>query len=560
LLLQAKGSLAETSLRSLLESAQTERATGTLNVRSDGTHAATLYFLFGHLFHATGDGSNGDEAVVSALSWNGGEFDFDARAKLPADETVKASIPELLDRASHESPGAVPQQPQPYMPPAPQPQYQAPAPAPASQQPPAQYQPAVAPPPAPQARQQPAGWTPPGYQAPPAGPAPGPLQLEQPPPSGDQAVRFRPTPKHGREPIPVPHGQVVYDSLKSSFVDFPRLITTLEREGYTGYVRLLTDRASGLIFFREGQALECVYDRGDQPTVELATRGLSNFFEDVSNGSGVLDVVSLSPQLVDGLYQLTTADPVYTELYASWVDPRALLEFLASRRLSGTVMVQSKGGIGVIILASGDLAGAYTSESREISDSAEGVLSLCDDPEAMVEVKATDEIRHQQLDVEQVIGPRRGPAAIAQQQNAGQARPPAFSTAAAGGVQRQQSLPSVQTPQPQPQQPVPYAQPQQGAMAQQAAITRASARPMGRTATQADWEGILADLQQYTDEALGNRSRKVKDLLAGADRSQEGIESAIDQIPQISILFVDAARLEQLSGELRQRLNSHLGR
>jgi hypothetical protein len=83
---------------------------------------------------------------------------------------------------------------------------------------------------------------------------------------------------------------------------------------------------------------------------------------------------------------------------------------------------------------------------------------------------------------------------------------------------------------------------------------------MGRTATQADWEGILADLQQYTDEALGNRSRKVKDLLAGADRSQEGIESAIDQIPQISILFVDAARLEQLSGELRQRLNSHLGR
>ena len=551
--MQAKGSLAETSLRSLLESAQTERATGTLNVRSDGTHAATLYFLFGHLFHATGDGSNGDEAVVSALSWNGGEFDFDARAKLPADETVKASIPELLDRATHDSPGVAPQQPQPYMPPAPQAQYQAPAP-PTQQQ---QYQPAMSPPP----RQQPGGWTPPAYQAPPAAAAPSPLQMEQQAPSGEQAVRFRPTPKHGREPIPVPHGQVVYDSLKSSFVDFPRLITTLEREGYTGYVRLLTDRASGLIFFREGQALECVYDRGDQPTVELAARGLTNFFEDVSNGSGVLDVVSLSPQLVDGLYQLTTADPVYTELYASWVDPRALLEFLASRRLSGTVMVQSKAGIGVIILASGDLAGAYTSESREISDSAEGVLSLCDDPEAMVEVKATDEIRHQQLDVEQVIGPRRGPAAIAQQQNAGQPRPPAFSTAAAGGgVQRQQSLPSVQTPQSQPQQPAAYSQPQQGAMPQQAAITRAGARPMGRTATQADWEGILADLQQYTDEALGNRSRKVKDLLAGSDRSQEGIEAAIDQIPQISILFVDAARLEQLSGELRQRLNSHLGR
>jgi hypothetical protein len=73
-----------------------------------------------------------------------------------------------------------------------------------------------------------------------------------------------------------------------------------------------------------------------------------------------------------------------------------------------------------------------------------------------------------------------------------------------------------------------------------------------------DWEGIVADLQQATDEALGNRSRKVKDILASADRTPSGIESAIDQIPQISILFVDTARLESLANELRARLYSHL--
>src|SRR5262249_6721686 len=58
--------------------------------------------------------------------------------------------------------------------------------------------------------------------------------------------RQRPKLRHGRESVPVPAGQTMYESLKTSFVDFPRLITTLEREGHTGYVRLLTENANGL--------------------------------------------------------------------------------------------------------------------------------------------------------------------------------------------------------------------------------------------------------------------------------------------------------------------------
>ncbi|MBO0686086.1 MAG: DUF4388 domain-containing protein, partial [Candidatus Dormibacteraeota bacterium] len=82
----------------MLESAQAERATGTLTLRHNGEQPTTLYFLFGHLFHAIGDGGAGDDVVVKALSWNSGEFDFDAKAKLPADESVKAQISDLLSR------------------------------------------------------------------------------------------------------------------------------------------------------------------------------------------------------------------------------------------------------------------------------------------------------------------------------------------------------------------------------------------------------------------------------------------------------------------------------
>src|SRR5260370_27474986 len=114
---------------------------------------------------------------------------------------------------------------------------------------------------------------------------------------------------------------MMYDSLKTSFVDSPRLITTLEKEGYTGYVRLLTDDAAGLILFREGSALECMYDGvGEAQGLVLGKQALHQFNDDVTGGHGVLDVVGLSPQLIDGLYKLTVSNPSHPALNAGSAD------------------------------------------------------------------------------------------------------------------------------------------------------------------------------------------------------------------------------------------------
>src|SRR5947209_18945336 len=302
----------------------------------------------------------GDAAVVSALGWGGGEFEFDAKAKLPSDETVKAGIPELVQAAESGS-EEVPRQPAPPPPDAPE-----------------------------ERRDHPV------------------VEKKVEAPQPRRGVKHRPQPKHGREPIPVPAGQVIYDSLKTSFVDFPRLITTLEKEGYTGYVRLLTDDAAGLILFREGSALECMYDGvGEAQGLVLGKQALHQFNEDVTGGHGVLDVVGLSPELIDGLYELTVSKPMYTELYAGWVDMKALLKFLSDRKLSGSVMIRAGAGTGVIILSEGELAGAYTSESRDISDKPDRALALCDDPNAMIEVKSADATKHPPLDVDEVVSGQR---------------------------------------------------------------------------------------------------------------------------------------------------------
>jgi len=356
----------------------------------------------------------------------------------------------------------------------------------------------------------------------------------------------------------VPAGQVIYDSLKTSFVDFPRLITTLEKEGYTGYVRLLTDDAAGLILFKDGAALECLYDgASDAAGLVLGKQALHQFNQDVTAGHGVLDVVGLSPELIDGLYELTVSKPMYTELYAAWVDMRALLKFLSDRKLSGSVMIRSSAGTGVIIMSAGELAGAYTSESRDISDKPDRALALCDDPSAMIEVKSADTVKHPPLDVDEVVssGQRSAP-------RSNLAAPPPPPPAPPAQPPPTQQFPVIQTPAAMPVAPpvqaptatYPTFPTPQAAPAQVAPTTP----PPGAGGPQLDWGSIVAELQAMAEDSLGNRARKVKDILGAADPSLPGIEGAIDQVPSISLLFVDSSRLEQLAQEMRARLKSHL--
>jgi hypothetical protein len=501
--------LAETPLRSLLEAAQGERSTGTLTLRNGSGEPTSLYFLFGHLFHAHGDGLAGDDAVVSALNWSKGEFDFDAKAKLPADETVKGGITELV-QAAENSPS----------------KHDTPEPPKVEKS---------------EARGERRDHPEPERK------------VEAPQPR--RGVKHRPQPKHGREPIPVPAGQVIYDSLKTSFVDFPRLITTLEKEGYTGYVRLLTDDATGLILFREGSALECMYDGQTEPGgLMLGKTALHQFNQDVTTGHGVLDVVGLSPELIDGLYELTVSKPMYTELYAAWVDMKALLKFLSDRKLSGSVMIRAAAGTGVIILAEGELAGAYTSESRDISDKPDRALALCDDPLAMIEVKSADATKHPPLDVDEVVASQRGPRNPGPGAAAPTQPPLEPVTSPMPVITQEPSTPPptavypTYTPQPTTH-PTPPSQP---------AMQVAPTTPPASGGPQRDWTPIVSELQAMAEDALGNRSRKVKDILGAADQSESGIEGAIDQIPSISLLFVDSSRLEQLAHEMRARLKSHL--
>jgi len=95
---QNTGNLAELPLEGILETVQRDRATGTLHLTTDQGQA-TLFFLFGHLFHAVSPEGDGEDVVIRAPAWRAGNFHFDPRAKLPAEETIKSSPAELIAAA-----------------------------------------------------------------------------------------------------------------------------------------------------------------------------------------------------------------------------------------------------------------------------------------------------------------------------------------------------------------------------------------------------------------------------------------------------------------------------
>ncbi|MFZ0919007.1 MAG: DUF4388 domain-containing protein [Candidatus Dormiibacterota bacterium] len=412
--MQTQGSLRDGGLATLLQSMQAERATGTLTIENGGDNCS-LYFLFGHLFHANGPGGQGEEVVIDALGWDDGSYQFDPRAKLPAEETIKASPAELIAASESRtpaaaastgastwpeatpaysssdaySPAAAPSLPEPIEEPA----YAIAGSTPAQEPVAETYTPALAEP-APMPEFQPApapvaydpAPEPVSYQPAPSAPAPtAPAASPDRPLAGAPGGSSSGTP--GVRVYPLPSGRAHYEGLKSAFVDFPRLLRTLRSDRHTGYVNLSGSGYSGVILLNEGQALQALSTNGTAVQGEAAFLQIRRHMD---AGDGVIDVIELETDTVTALAQLFTSPYLYSGLLGRFVNLEALLEYLAEEHVSGSVVVQTPSEAGIILLRDGDILGTYTESQRSLDKATTAVASLATDRQSVIEVKGGD--------------------------------------------------------------------------------------------------------------------------------------------------------------------------
>ena len=478
-LLDSRGSLGQTPLLALLQSMQAQRATGTLQVRNGG-EAFSLFFLFGHLFHAYGDGSQGEDAVFTPLSWREGDYSFDPKSKLPTEETITAPTADILAEARRRGlPGADMNPPGP-----------ASAPAPVAER---------------QVISQPVA---PGA----AGPAPA---------GGGAAGASQPAAElPTTELYPLPVGKLVYESLKTAFVDFPKLLRSLSADRLTGYLRLTGQASRGMILFYLGNLIESFYDGG--AVVSTGRTAFTLFKNDVDRGEGSMDVIELSPEVVTAIYQLLTAPTILQGLLARFVDVRALLGYLQDEQIHGSLLVRSPDEMGIVLLRGGTLLGAFTRGQPQLVQNADLVTRLCEDPKTRIEVKAVADLEE--------------PASVSMEDMLTGAMPSAAAVAS-----RAQAMAAKPAPGPpaRPYEP-------------------ASATAVEPNSSEAaiDWDGVLNQLMQMADSALQNRSKKIKEMLASTDHNLDALDRTIDRISQTSIMFVDPVKLTNLANDMRQLVES----
>ena len=481
-LVDYKGSLDQTPLLSLLQSMQAQRATGTLQVRSGG-EAFSLFFLFGHLFHAYGNGSQGEEAVFEPLAWRQGDYTFDPKSKLPTEETITAPTADILAEAKRRGvPGADN------------------GPVAAVRSPAASTPaPAAAAPAAPQVSERSVV-----SQQPQA--APQPAAEDTAPPT---------------ELYPLPVGKLVYESLKTAFVDFPKLLRSLSSDRLTGYLRLTGQASRGMILFYQGSLIESFYDGG--AVVSTGRTAFSLFKNDVDRGEGSMDVIELTAEVVTAIYQLLTAPTILQGLLARFVDIRALLQYLQEEKIHGSLLVRAPDEMGIVLLRDGQLLGAFTRGQPQLMQDPEIVTRLCADSKTRIEVKAVADLEEPaSVSLEEMLAMTPSvPATVYRPAPAPPSTAPAATMAPASRAQPR--------PAPAPAAPV-------------------SAEP------DIDWPALMSQLNQMADSALTSRSKKVKEMLSSTDHSVDALDRTIDRISQTSIMFVDPARLTNLANEMRQLL------
>ena len=68
-------------------------------------------------------------------------------------------------------------------------------------------------------------------------------------------LRARPGSQH-EEPLPLPNGTPIYESLTSRFISFERLLTTLADTNHSGFVRMVAPEGKGVLLFRNGRVVD----------------------------------------------------------------------------------------------------------------------------------------------------------------------------------------------------------------------------------------------------------------------------------------------------------------
>lgn len=144
-----------------------------------------------------------------------------------------------------------------------------------------------------------------------------------------------------------PQGKAIIQNLKASFINIDGVLRELEKDNFTGYIRVHFDNYEGALIYESGKLMESIEEYQDGKPKVLGKEAVVNIIKKVKQGiGGFVTVQELSPQVIKMMLRTIHSSILYKDLLSEFTQIKNLLVTLKTKAITGHVEIQMNEGHG----------------------------------------------------------------------------------------------------------------------------------------------------------------------------------------------------------------------
>lgn len=162
---------------------------------------------------------------------------------------------------------------------------------------------------------------------------------------------------------PQPKGRLLQKNLDTHYVRLDGILQSLRRESFSGYVRCVFALDEGAIYFRDGDLVAAIFERGG-----VQSRGLSaleSIASDLRSDRAFLDLCQLDHDLLAALLAVWHGQQLALAPPEAPATPAAVAALLRTRQITGALGADTPAGEVLAYAADGEIIGWHLIGSDE---------------------------------------------------------------------------------------------------------------------------------------------------------------------------------------------------
>lgn len=187
----------------------------------------------------------------------------------------------------------------------------------------------------------------------------------------------------------IPKGRVVYENLNTSFTNLNELLSELQSERFTGYMRVRYWDYEAVLYFDGGKIINGFEEKGEERII--GADAVSGLVEKVQEKDGAISVYQMPAETITLLASAIHGEVVHKDLSSEFTNLSRLIEKLRRESLTGYIEVDihDVDGSGMIFIQAGDPLTSVISINGETvagSDVLQRILQTASDHDATFNV------------------------------------------------------------------------------------------------------------------------------------------------------------------------------